>query len=202
MLYAEVVRRRHMARPYDPDRPVPPEIRERILEHALHAPSAGFSQGWAFLVLEEPADRELFWRATVSDEDRVRMDDWLRRMQRAPLIIVALSHKQGYLDRYAEPDKGAVDKDEADWPVPYWDIDTGMAALLMLLTVTDEGLAACFFGIQPAEHPPFHEAFGVPDEYTAVGCIAVGYQGSEDRRSPSLKRGRRPVNEVVHRGRW
>jgi nitroreductase len=202
MEFAEVVRRRHMVRDYDPDRPVPAEIRERILEHALHAPSAGFSQGWAFLVLEEPADRELFWQATVSDEDRVRMDDWLRRMQRAPLIIVALSHKQGYLDRYAEPDKGAVDRDEADWPVPYWDIDTGMAALLMLLTVTDEGLAACFFGIQPAEHPPFHEAFGVPDEYTAVGCITVGYQGSEDRRSPSLKRGRRLVDEVVHRGRW
>jgi nitroreductase len=202
MEFRDVVRRRHMVRDYDPDRPVPPELRERLLEHALHAPSAGFSQGWAFLVLEEPADRERFWQATTSAADRERMDDWLRRMRRAPLIIVPLSHKQAYLDRYAEPDKGDVDKDESRWPVPYWDIDTGMASLLMLLTAVDEGLAACFFGIQPPEHPAFHAAFGVPDEYTAIGAITVGYQGADDRRSPSLKRGRRPVEDVVHRGHW
>jgi nitroreductase len=130
------------------------------------------------------------------------MDDWLRRMRRAPLLVVPLSHKQAYLDRYAEPDKGATDRDESRWPVPYWDIDTGMAALLILLTVVDEGLAACFFGVEPDRHAPFRQAFGVPDEYTPIGCISVGYEGSEDKRSPSLKRGRRGVAEVVHRGRW
>jgi nitroreductase len=177
-------------------------VRERLLEHALHAPSAGFSQGWAFLVLESPEDRELFWRSSASAEQWARMDDWLVRMRRAPLLIVPLSHKAAYLRRYAEADKGWTDRDEARWPVPYWDVDTGMATLLMLLTVVDEGLAACFFGIQPAEHPRFHAAFGVPDEYTAIGCVAVGYAGSQDRRSPSLDRGRRGVEEVVHRGRW
>jgi len=30
----------------------------------------------------------------------------------------------------------------------------------------------------------------------------VGYAGDADRRSPSLRRGRRGVAEVVHRGRW
>jgi nitroreductase len=200
--FADVVRRRRMVRDYDPDRPVPPEVRERLLEHAIRAPSAGFSQGWAFLVLETPEDRELFWRSTTSAEAQERMADWLVRMRRAPLLIVPLSHKAAYLQRYAEADKGWTDRDEARWAVPYWHIDTGMAALLMLLTAVDEGLAACFFGIQPSEHPRFHEAFGVPDEYTAIGCIAVGYAGSQDRRSPSLRRGRRGVEEVVHRGRW
>jgi nitroreductase len=202
MEFRDVVRRRHMIRDYDPDRPVPAEVRERLLEHAIRAPSAGFSQGWAFLVLESPEERERFWTASTSAEDEQAMRDWLVRMRRAPLLIVPLSHKQAYLDRYAEPDKGAVDRDEARWPVPYWDIDTGMATLLMLLTAVDEGLAACFFGIQPPQHPTFHEAFGVPAEYNAIGCVAVGYAGSEDRRSPSLKRGRRGVEEVVHRGRW
>jgi nitroreductase len=202
MEFADVVRKRHMIRDYDPDRPVPAEVRERLLEHAIRAPSAGFSQGWAFLVLESPEERDRFWTASTSAEDEQAMRDWLVRMRRAPLLIVPLSHKQAYLDRYAEPDKGAVDKDEARWPVPYWDIDTGMATLLMLLTAVDEGLAACFFGIQPPQHPTFHQAFGVPDEYTAIGCVAVGYAGSDDRRSPSLKRGRRGVEEVVHRGRW
>jgi nitroreductase len=202
MEFRDVVRRRHMVRDYDPDRPVPAEVRERLLEHAIRAPSAGFSQGWAFLVLESLDERERFWESSTSPEQAARMDDWLRRMRRAPLLIVPLSHKQAYLDRYAEPDKGATDRDESRWPVPYWDIDTGMAALLILLTVVDEGLAACFFGVQPDRHAPFRQAFGVPDEYTPIGCISVGYEGSEDLRSPSLKRGRRGVEEVVHRGRW
>jgi nitroreductase len=202
MEFAEVVRRRRMVRDYDPDRPVPGEVRERLLEHALHAPSAGFSQGWAFLVLESAEDRARFWRATTSAEDEARMADWLVRMRRAPLLVVPLSHKASYLDRYAEPDKGWADRAEERWPVPYWDIDTGMAALLMLLTAVDEGLGACFFGIQPPQHPAFHAEFGVPEEYTAIGCVAVGYPGSDDRRSPSLARGRRPVAEVVHRGNW
>jgi nitroreductase len=200
--FAEVVRRRHMVRDYDPDRPVPPKVRDRLLEHALRAPSAGFSQGWAFLVLESPEDRQRFWEVTTSAEDEARMDQWLMRMRRAQLLIVPLSHKAAYLRRYAEPDKGWTDQDEARWPVPYWDIDTGMATLLMLLTAVDEGLSACFFGIQPAEHPRFHATFGVPDEYTAIGCVSVGYAGTEDRRSPSLRRGRRGLDEVVHRGHW
>jgi nitroreductase len=123
-------------------------------------------------------------------------------MRRAPLLVVPLSHKAAYLDRYAEPDKGWTDRDEARWPVPYWDVDTGMAALLMLLTAVDEGLAACFFGVPPERTGAFRAAFGVPDGYTPIGCVSVGYAGAEDRRSPSLARGRRPVEEVVHRGRW
>ena len=202
MEFRDVVRKRRMVRDYDPDRPVPPEVRERLLEHALHAPSAGFSQGWAFLVLESAEDRDLFWRATTPAADEEAMSGWLVRMRRAPLLVVPLSHERAYLDRYAEPDKGLTDRSEEHWPVPYWHIDTGMATLLMLLTAVDEGLAACFFGIEPPQHPSFHQAFGVPDEYTALGCVAVGYAGADDRRSPSLARGRRGVDEVVHRGRW
>ena len=83
-------------------------------------------------------------------------------MRRAPLIVVPHSNQSAYLDRYAEPDKGWTDRDEARWPVPYWDIDTGFAALLMLLTAVDEGLGACFFGIPPERIHAYREAFGVP----------------------------------------
>jgi nitroreductase len=199
--FADVVRRRRMVRDYDPDRPVPPEMRERLLEHAIRAPSAGFSQGWAFLVLESPEERERFWTATATT-DGAAPDDWLTRMRRAPLLIVPMSDKAAYLDRYAEPDKGWTDRDESRWPVPYWDVDAGMASLLVLLTAVDEGLGACFFGFPPERLPSFREAFGVPTGFRPVGCVSVGYPGADDRRSPSLRRGRRPVEEVVHRGGW
>src|SRR3712207_5625314 len=160
MEFADVVRRRHMVRDYDPDRPAPAEVRERLLEPASRAPAAGFSQGWAFLVLESPDERERFWTATTSAGPP---DAWLTRMRRAPLLVVPLSHKAAYLDRYTEPDKGRTDRDEQAWPAPYWDIDTGMAALLMLLTAVDEGLGACFFGIAPGRLAGFGAAFGVPE---------------------------------------
>ena len=197
--FADVVRRRRMVRDYDPGRPVPPDVRERLLEHATRAPSAGFSQGWAFLVLETAEERDRFWAATTGGGTP---DGWLTRMRRAPLLIVPMSDKGAYLDRYAEPDKGWADRDEARWPVPYWDVDAGMAALLMLLTAVDEGLGACFFGIPPERIAAFRAAFGVPDGFRPVGCVSVGYPGADDRRSPSLRRGRRPVEEVVHRGSW
>jgi nitroreductase len=199
MEFREVVRRRRMVRNYDPDRPVPDDVRERLLEHAIHAPSAGFSQGWGFLVLTELADRDRFWAAATPDTQV--WQDWLTNMRRAPLIIVPHSNKGVYLDRYAQDDKGWTDRDEARWPVPYWDIDTGMASLLMLLTAVDEGLGACFFGIPPETVARYRAEFDVPDTFMPIGAISVGYRAA-DRRSPSLKRGRRGVDEVVHRGHW
>lgn len=199
MEFAEVVRRRRMVRNYDPHRPVPPDVVDRLLEYAVRAPSAGYSQGWGFLVLEDPADRERFWTATTPE--RGEQGSWLTGMRRAPLIVVPHANRSAYLDRYAEPDKGWTDRDEARWPVPYWYIDAGFAALLMLLTAVDEGLGACFFGIPPERTEAYRRAFGVPGEFTAVGALTVGYR-APDRRSPSLKRGRRPAAEIVHRGRW
>jgi nitroreductase len=187
-----------MVRTYDPDRPVPPEVVTRLLDHAIRAPSAGFSQGWAFLVLTDPVDRERFWAATGGPHAAGR---WMSGMSRAPLIIVPHSHKDAYLDRYAEPDKGWTDRDETRWPVPYWDIDTGMATLLMLLTAVDEGLGACFFGIPPEATADYRAAFGVPEGVVPIGAVTVGYP-AEDWRSPSLDRGRRGHDQVVHHGSW
>ncbi|HEY7273231.1 MAG TPA: nitroreductase family protein [Actinoplanes sp.] len=198
MEFDEVVRRRRMVRSYDPDRPVPREIVDKIASHALRAPSAGFSQGWGFLVLTAAEDRARFWAATrLGDET----DGWLARLSTAPLIIVALSNKSVYLDRYAEPDKGWTDRDEAHWPVPYWHIDTGFAALLMHLTAVNEGLGSCFIGLPPETVQAFKEAFGVPAEFTPIGALTVGYRAA-DKRSPSLRRGHRRLDDVVHHGRW
>jgi len=145
-------------------------------------------------------DLALFWSVTWPPEE----DDGLPHlagMRRAPLIVVPLSHKGAYLDRYAEADKGWTDRDEARWPVPYWDIDTGFAALLMLLTVVDEGLGACFFGIAPGRIAGFRAAFGVPDALTPIGAVSIGHR-AHDAPSPSIPGRRRQPGSVVHHGRY
>ena len=188
-----------MVRNFDPDRAVHPTIIERILSNALRAPSAGFSQGWGFLLLDDPPSVRRFWEATGSDLGAP--DNWLRGMSRAPVLIIACSNKSAYLDRYALEDKGWTDRDESRWPVPYWDIDTGMAVLLMLQTVTDEGLGSCFFGIPPERLEQVRREFGIPEEYQPIGVVAVGHR-APDARSPSLRLGRKSTDQVVHRGQW
>ncbi|WP_433052870.1 nitroreductase family protein [Dactylosporangium sp. CS-033363] len=199
MELSEVIRRRRMVRNYDPDRPVPAEAVERLLEYATHAPSAGFSQGWEFLLLDTRADVERFWTATAPAE--APPTGWMEGMTKAPVIVVPLSHRDAYLDRYAQPDKGWTDRDEARWPVPYWHIDTGMASLLVLLGAVDEGLSSCFFGITPDRIPQFRAEFAVPEAYTPIGAMTIGYR-AVDKKSPSLKRGRRESPSVTHRGNW
>ena len=190
MEFSEVVRRRHMVREFT-DEPVSPESLDRILRNAARGPSAGFSQGQAFLVLTGD-DLKRFW--TVADAAAAPS------VTAAPLVIVPMSAKRVYLDRYAQPDKGWTDRAESRWPVPFWHIDTGMAALLILLTVVDEGLAALYFGIVPEAVGPFRAAFGVPDDHEPIGAIAIGHGAEAAPRD--LRARRRPGHEVIHYGRW
>lgn len=136
---------------------------------SLRAPSAGFSQGFAFLALTEPEDRAQFWPLVPTRVENTPC------IQNAPLVVIPLAHKATYLERYAGPDKGWQDRAEARWPAPYWFIDTGMASLMMLLTAVDEGLGL-FFGIQPEELQPFKDEFKVPDDYAPIGGISIGYR--------------------------
>jgi nitroreductase len=193
--FSEVVRRRRMVRRFDPDRPVEREAVLRALRTAVRAPSAGFSQGWDFVVLDTPEDRHRFWAATADREQ----DDWMRGVSAAPVLIVCCANPQAYLDRYAEPDKGWTDRDPARWPVPYWEVDTGMAALLALLSAVDQGLGALFFGVPPRSHDAVRRALGIPASRVLVGVVALGHE-AERVRSPSLRRGRRPLEDVVHWG--
>jgi nitroreductase len=202
MEFREVVRRRRMVRRYA-EAPVDPVVVDRMLEQATHAPSAGFSQGWAFLRLDQPDDLARFWASTTPDEAGEGSNEWLDGMRTAPVVIVPLSNRDAYLDRYAQQDKGWTDRDEARWPVPYWHIDTGMAALLILQTAVDEGLGACFFGIPPGQFDTFRAEFGVPTAYTPIGAISVGHRVADlGAKGSPTRRPRRPLAEVVHRGHW
>jgi len=191
MEFQEVVRQRRMVRTFTHE-PVPQAALDRILGNALRGPSAGFSQGQAFLVLTDAADRERFWAvagAAIAPS-----------AQTAPLVIVPMSCKRVYLDRYAQEDKGWTDRDEARWPVPFWHIDTGMAALLILQTAVDEGLGAVYFGIVPAAVARFRSTFAVPDDHEPIGAIAIGYDGETEKRD--LRSKRRNLDDLVHYGRW
>jgi nitroreductase len=188
----DAIRTRRMIRSYDPSRPVSREQVAELLDLAVRAPSAGHTQGWQFEVLHSTDARERFWALSSSDGEP---DAWLRRLRTAPVLVLCLSDKQRYLDRYAEPDKGWTDRDEAHWPTPYWHVDTGMAAMLLLLAAHDAGLAACFFGVPADRVAAVQDGLGL-GELWPVGVVSLGHPAA-DLRSPSLRRGRRPFADVV-----
>jgi len=196
MEFQTVVNHRRMIRTYDRGRQVPDEVVERLVHNAQRAPSAGFSQGTGFLVLSTEADNARFREAVTPEEDA---ENWFAAEQQAPLTIVVLSNKDAYLDRYSLPDKGFTDRSDAWWTAPYWDIDAGMAALLILLTAVDEGLGACFFGMPIDKVQSFRDAFGVPKEFHPIGAISIGYSNEPPR---DLKARRRAATDVVRYGRW
>ena len=202
MEFQDVVDRRRMVRNYA-DRPVDPAVVERALRNATHAPSAGFSQGWAFLLLDSPEDVRRWWTVTTDPGDLEAPDDWLAGMMRAPVVVVPCSSKAAYLRRYAEQDKGWVDQSEDRWPMPFWHMDAAMASLLVLQTAVDAGLGACFFGIPVDKEAAVRAEFGIPVDFDPVGVITLGHRTADTGNTGSpARRRRKPLTEVVHRGRW
>ena len=121
------------------------------------------------------------------------------------MLVVCFSDMPAYIERYRRSDKAARspeatdDRDPSRWPMPYWDVDTGMAALLLLLAAHDRGLAASFFGVPGARWDVVAQAFHVPPGLRPVGVISLGYPRT-DQQSPTRNRARRPVADVVAYG--
>ena len=187
MQFDSVVRRRRMIRAFKPN-PVPEEKIRRILELAQHYPSAGYSQGVAFVLVTDP---ERIRR--LREANRLRGD--------ASVLIVPCVSEKLYHDRYREPDKIRSDGTEIEWTIPYWYFDAGCASLLILLAAVNEGLAAYLAG---AFRPDLlREELGIPSHFVPVGVISIGYPDYEKHvPSPSLDRGRRPSKDVIHNQHW
>lgn len=189
-----MVRRRRMVRRFTGE-PVSPEALRRILHNAHRGPSAGFSQGQGFLVLQGEA-LAAFWEFGA---------EWTAdTVTTAPLVIIPFAVKDQYLDRYARDDKGWTDRAESRWPVPFWHIDTGMAALLILQTAVDEGLGALFSGIGPEGVERLRADFGVPATHEPIGFIAIGHPDEPEIDAAASPRRipRRDQSETVRYGRW
>lgn len=192
MEFKEVLERRRMVRNYGDD-PIDPESLSRVASAALRAPSAGNSQGVSVVVVTDPHRRQAV--ADLADEASyvtAGFDPWISR---APAHIVISISEQIYHDRYREPDKIDDGGDEIPWPVPYWWVDAGAAMMAVLLAAVDEGLAAGFLGIHSI--PDLKKLLGIPDHFSPIGLITVGHP-APDRKSKSLDRGQRPLDETLH----
>ncbi len=168
-----------------------------MLELAQRAPSAGFSQGSAYVVVTDvELKKEL---ARLQGEEGYKPGGFHGRISEAPVAIVACVSERIYHERYNEPDKLDDEGKEIKWPTPYWFFDVGAGCMIILLAAVDADLAAAFTGVSDVNGAK--ALLGIPSHFHPVGVISVG-KSKKDVKSPSLKRGKRGFSDVVHHNKW
>jgi nitroreductase len=77
--------------------------------------------------------------------------------------------------------------------------------MLLLLAAVDEGLGAGLFGLVGDENDRLLELLELPTDLEIVGVVTVGHpapEPMEERRKESIRRRRRPLDEVVRWEHW
>jgi FMN reductase [NAD(P)H] len=200
--FRETLKRRRMVRAYT-DEAVPRETLERIVETIRRAPSAGFSQGQRLVVVTDPAARRAL--ADAVGEEHYVAQGFAPWISGAAAIVVVCTREEDYHDRYRQPDKVDDGGEEIVWPVPYWHVDAGKAAMLVLLAAIDEGLATGVFGFPDERQDAVRELLGLPADVALVEGITIGHPAPDevsDRLSSRGTRPRKPRDELVRWERW
>ena len=177
--------------------PVPRELLEKLVHAATRAPSAGNSQLWGFVVVTDRDDMR-FLAEIVQRRMGTRSwpegDDPQARLMRAVRYLVTHFDELPAVIfcciRNAYPD--------AENPVPMtmWS-SIYPATQNLLLAARGLGLGAAMTTFQVADEPAIKEHFGIPDDVHIGSTIPVGYPMG--RFGPL---GRKPLDEVLHWGRW
>lgn len=201
-VYRAIFERRDI-RNYRPD-PVPEDVLTRILTAAHHAPSVGFMQPWAFVLVEDRAVRERVYAHFREVNERaaeVFADDRKRAYQSLKL--------QGILDApmnilvTCDPTR-AGEHVLGRFTIPETDVySTCLAIENLWLAARAEGLGMGWMSLH--EPDAFQRILGVPEHVISVAYLTLGYP-VEFPTTPMLESvgwaRRSPVEEVVHRDRW
>lgn len=201
MQFDDCVRSRKMVRAFQKT-PIARDLLDRVVELASRAPSAGKTQGWHLLVLQN-AQTAKFWDVTLPAQKRATFR-WQKLLD-APVIALVFADPHAYLQRYSESDKAAtkLGEDVAAWPTPYWTVDASFATMQLLLATHDVGLGALFFGVFSGEKQLRIE-FEVPEQMQLIGAVALGWPISESssEKGASAKRPRRKPSQIIHHERF
>lgn len=169
MEYTELIRTRESIRNYDPSRPVPKEILEKILEAGRLAPSAKNFQPWKFLLISSPA---LLEKVKASYQR-----DWIKE---APHILVLIGLKnQAWIRGY--DGYNSVET------------DVSIAMTQIILAAENEGIGACWIAAYNPE--VLKEALNRGENEQIFAMTPLGYPKPGFQKSFMKKR--KPLDEIV-----
>ena len=182
----DLLARRWSPRAYDINRQVSREQLAALLEAARWAPSCNGDQPTRYLIWEKRHDPEGWQKAfdCLSENNR----KWVKNV---PLLM--LSCAGSVFSHSGKPNR-------------YGQHDTGAASVCLALQGTALGLAVHQMGGYDAAKA--RAVFNIPEEYTPMAMIAVGYQASPDvlddeTKAKELKgRSRKSISELFFEGGW
>ena len=176
-------------------KPLLPDQARGFIDLARLSPRAGNTEGIRFSLLENEKT-DTYWEITM-DENTKESFPWPGLLN-APTLIIVWVNPSSYLQRYAEDDKKktGLGEDEKNWSTPYWWVDGGMAAMSILVAAESDNLGSLFFGIFSHEDA-LKKKYSIPEEYRAVGTIAIGHPAKNQRASKSTLRGRASLDELI-----
>ena len=188
------------------DEPIDDETLEAIFEAASLSPSGYNLQPWEFLVVrDEEAKTELsevaYGQEHVVDADAVVVvlgttdltahaevvfDDWL-----AKGYIPDENVKASLLENVEGMNEMPADERRI-WTTR----SSALAAMTLMYAAWDHGIASCpMEGFDPAG---LLETFEIPDGYEPVMLITLGYPADDATDLGNARKGRRPVEDIVH----
>ena len=193
----ELLRRRRSVRRFT-QRPVPPELLDRIVRAGTWAPSGGNRQQWEFTVVaDEALKRQMAsavrerWASLARDEALGGIGselaayagnfDWFAS---APVVLVVSAREpEAFLRRVlaAQADDVAGTKTAA-----------AMAAQNILLAARALGLGSCCLTGPLAAEPELKRLAGLAPRRNLVCLIALGYPADEPAEPP-----RKPLRDVM-----
>lgn len=165
------------------DAPISSDTMTRIMTAATFAPSCFNNQSWRFLVITE--SETLF-----KTHDALNAANYWAK--KAPALVAVVTK----LDLDCQLSDGR----------DYAFFDCGLATQNLLLQAAKEGIYAHpMAGFDPHV---VKKAFDIPDEFTVITLVALGYPGSDahlnekHRKAESSPRSRKPEQEVICYNKW
>jgi len=169
MEYYDLIKTRESIRNYDPEKPVPADVLDRILDAGRLAPSACNIQPWRFLVI---SSREML--SKVRDcYDR----EWFKQ---APHVLVIAGLKDNAWVRGFDG---------------YNSIETDVAIAMthILLAAENEEVGTCW--IENYNPSLLRESLNIPENQVVFGITPLGYPKDGFRKTGNKKR--KPIGDIV-----
>lgn len=165
------------------DKKIPRDILNNLLKAASLAPSCFNKQPWRFIVADKPE---------VLDEIHKALSENNYWAKKSPSIIILLSGT----------DLDCSMSDHRNYAL----FDTGLSAMSLILQAEKEGIIA--HPIAGFNSEIIRECFHIPDNYTIISLIALGYKGDSSQLNEAHKkietspRDRKPIDEITSFNKW
>jgi len=181
----ELMMKRRSVRNFE-DRPVPPDVVDRLLDAANNAPSGGNIQPLSIVVVQES-------EARVELADMVGGQPWVKNAPVSMVFCIDFFRVKRWAAMFDVDFLG--EQALSSFLIAYADVMCAAQNVVML--AESEGLGSVYIGTIQASISHAREFFGMPDYVLPLMVLSIGYPKSVSRTIPKLAR-----DVVVHHERY